>query len=116
MAIDPEAFDAFDAKAATPDTSVPEGAVLFGADSQSASSPSVYPLSDLADVINAANSVAAPSPDSSANTAAIQAALDAVPDGGGQVRIDKPGTYLLSAAGANPYYEGHKCCLEIKKD
>lgn len=34
----------FDAKAATPDTSMPAGALLFGADSQAAAEPSVYPV------------------------------------------------------------------------
>lgn len=35
---------AFDAKAATPDTTIPSGAFLLGADSQSAGSPSVYAI------------------------------------------------------------------------
>jgi len=40
---------AFDVKAATPDASFPSGAVLFGADSQAAASPSVYAQSTVWD-------------------------------------------------------------------
>lgn len=122
MPIDPSAYNAFDAKAATPDTSVPEGAVFFGADSQSAGSMSVWERETVATAlaagVNAANGIAtvpAPSGDAATDTAAIQAALDAIPDGGGMVRIHRPGTYLLKAAKANPYYAGHQCCLEITK-
>lgn len=57
MAIDPEAFDAFDAKTATPDTSVPEAGVFLGADSQSAGSPAVWTRAAVAAGINAANGV-----------------------------------------------------------
>lgn len=39
---------AFDLKSATPDTSFTNGAVLFGADSQAAASPSVYGIADVA--------------------------------------------------------------------
>lgn len=39
-----------DLKAATPDTSVPGGAFVFGADSQSATAPSVFPLSRISEV------------------------------------------------------------------
>lgn len=38
-------------KTATPDTTIPSDGFLFGADSQSASSPSVYPLSALAQTL-----------------------------------------------------------------
>lgn len=51
MAIDPDAYSAVDLKAATPDSSVPSGALIFGADSQSAAAPSVYPLADLANAL-----------------------------------------------------------------
>lgn len=37
----------FDLKSATPDTSITTGAVLFGADSQSATDPSVYPIDNV---------------------------------------------------------------------
>lgn len=40
-----------DLKAATPDATVPSGAVLFGADSQSAAAPSVYAIQDIADYV-----------------------------------------------------------------
>lgn len=39
---------AFDFKAATPDTSFTTGAYLFGADSQSASTPSIFPIANVA--------------------------------------------------------------------
>ena len=39
-----------DLKAATPDTSVPGGAFVFGADSQSAAAPSAYPVSRISEV------------------------------------------------------------------
>lgn len=51
MAIDPDAYSAVDLKAATPDSSVPSSALIFGADSQSADAPSVYPLADLANAL-----------------------------------------------------------------
>ena len=38
---------AIDLKTLAPDTTFPVGAVLFGADSQTAASPSVYPLSSI---------------------------------------------------------------------
>ena len=38
---------AIDLKTLAPDTTLPSNAVLFGADSQSAASPSVYPLSSI---------------------------------------------------------------------
>ena len=38
---------AIDLKTLAPDTTFPTGAVLFGADSQSASSPSVYPIASI---------------------------------------------------------------------
>jgi len=45
-----------DLKTLTPDTSLPADAVIFGADSQSATSPSVYPVSNFARATDAASS------------------------------------------------------------
>jgi hypothetical protein len=48
---------AIDLKTETPDTTIDDSAVLFGADSQSAASPSVYPVSALRDHIEASANV-----------------------------------------------------------
>jgi len=56
-----------DLKTLTPDTTLPSGAVIFGADSQAATSPSVYPVSNFARWSDSAGS-ALISPDGSAVT------------------------------------------------
>jgi hypothetical protein len=48
---------AIDLKTETPDTTIDDSALLFGADSQSAASPSVYPVSALRDHIEASANV-----------------------------------------------------------
>ena len=48
-----------DLKTLAPDNTIPAGAVLFGADSQAAAQPSVYPLSDVVAVATAATAAAA---------------------------------------------------------
>lgn len=97
MAIDPDAYSAVDLKAATPDSSVPSGALIFGADSQSAAAPSVYPLADLADAIATANRTTriAASGDTTgtADTTAINAAITALSSTGGVVELDPAAVY-----------------------
>ncbi len=48
-----------DLKTLAPDSTIPAGAVLFGADSQAATQPSVYPLSDVVAVATATTASAA---------------------------------------------------------
>ncbi|MCA3626935.1 MAG: hypothetical protein IOC49_06800 [Methylobacterium sp.] len=48
-----------DLKTLAPDSTIPAGAVLFGADSQAAAQPSVYPLSDVVAVATATTASAA---------------------------------------------------------
>ena len=62
---------------------------------------------------------ARPGGDPAANTQAIQAAIDAAGKakaGGGTVALERPGVYDLAAQGPNPYWPGHRYCLDLRSD
>lgn len=86
-----------DLKAQSPDSTVPATAVLFGADSLTASVPSVFPLSAVVPGFNVRH-YGALGNGAADDRAAIQAAIDAAgAAGGGQVYLPR-GTYNVSSA------------------
>lgn len=110
----------FDLKSATPDTTLPVDGFLFGADSQSAASPSVYPAVNVIGVPQSSKSVnytltladagthiLHPASDSSARTFTIPAnASVAFPVGSVVTFINAGGSLTISITSDTMYLAG----------